>query len=285
MHRLRAALGTTLAVLALATPATADPAKVAPAPALAWERVLDIAHRGASADAPENTLAAFELAGRMGADVNELDVQETKDHRLVIVHDTTLKRTTNVEKVFPKLKPWRVKDLTLKQIKRLDAGSWFGRRFKGERVPTLTEALRTNRAAGTGVLLELKRADLYPGIVDRVITTVKADPYWRNTDRLIVQSFSWRFLKPVHQKLPSAGTAALGRPDQPQMFGLRWFTDVVHPQYHSITPDYVRDARAQWLDVFAYTVNDETQMRRLVEMGVDGITTNRPDVLRRVLEG
>jgi glycerophosphoryl diester phosphodiesterase len=253
-------------------------------PTAPWHQVLDIAHRGASGYAPENTLASFRLAGKMGADVSELDVQETRDHQLVVIHDTTLTRTTNVKKVFPKLKPWRVRNLTLKQIKRLDAGSWFKKSFRNERVPTLAQALRTIQKSGTGLLLELKQADLYPGMSDQVIALLDADPYWRSSPDLIVQSFSWRYLRPVHDRLPFARTAALGRPTVAQMLGLRWYTDIVHPSYTSITPEYARDVQAQGMDLFAYTVDDRTAMRRMIGLGADGIVTDRPDVLRRILQ-
>ncbi|GAA3233494.1 glycerophosphodiester phosphodiesterase [Actinocorallia longicatena] len=284
MHRLGAVILASALVLVLPVPARA--AVVPPAagaPARLGGPVVSIAHRGASAYAPENTLASFRLAARMGADVTELDVQQTRDHKLVVVHDETLKRTTNVEKVYPKLKPWRVKDLTLKQIKKLDAGSWFGRTYKGERIPTLAQALRTVADSGTGMLLELKRPDLYPGMTDRVIATIKTDPRWRDSDRLTVQSFSWRYLKPVHERLRSARTAALGKPRADQLFGLRWYADAVHPDHRTVTPEYAREVHSQWMDLYAYTINDRATMRRMISYGVDGIVTNRPDVLARTL--
>ncbi|XVQ85108.1 glycerophosphodiester phosphodiesterase family protein [Microbispora siamensis] len=120
-------------------------------PAAAASGPLVVAHRGASAYAPENTVAAFELARHRGADMFELDVQETGDHHLVLMHDTTLGRTTDAEEVFPGRAPWRVGDLTLAEIRKLDAGSCFSRKYAGEAVPTLGEALRAMR--GSGVLL------------------------------------------------------------------------------------------------------------------------------------
>jgi glycerophosphoryl diester phosphodiesterase len=104
--------------------------------------VADVGHRGASAYAPENTIASFRQAKARHADYFELDVQQTKDHKLIVMHDATLSRTTNAEKVYPHGSPWRIRDYTLKQIKLLDAGSWFSAKYKGERVPTLDETLR-----------------------------------------------------------------------------------------------------------------------------------------------
>jgi hypothetical protein len=115
---------TTLAVLAAAVP---------PADAASGSEVIDVAHRGASAYVPENTVAAFKLARAQHARMFELDVQETKDHQLILMHDTSLARTTNVEDVYPHRSPWRVRDFTLAQIKKLDAGSWFSPRYSGVR--------------------------------------------------------------------------------------------------------------------------------------------------------
>lgn len=263
----------TCAVLALAGPASADRER------RAWAHVEIIAHRGASAHAPENTLAAFRTAARMGADLIELDVRQTRDGHLVVVHDRTLTRTTDVKKRFPKLKPWRVGDLTLKQIKKLDAGSWFGRRHKGERVPTLAEALRTVKAARLKALVELKNPEEYPGITGRLLSQVEDDAYWTSYERLTVQSFSWRYVRAVTEALPAVRGTVLGHPGTLELLGVRWYAGAVHPAKGNITPAYVRDAHLRWLDVYAYTVNDADTMVRLLEYGVDGITTDRPDLL------
>ncbi|GAA2933784.1 hypothetical protein GCM10011428_59180 [Streptomyces violaceus] len=100
---------------------------------------LVIAHRGASAYAPENTLAAVDKAAELGIPWVENDVQQTRDGELVVVHDDNLRRTTDAEEVFPGRAPWKVKDFTAAEIARLDAGSWFGPAFAGARVPTLEQ--------------------------------------------------------------------------------------------------------------------------------------------------
>src|SRR5688572_13313286 len=111
-----------------------------------------IAHRGASAYAPEHTLAAYRLAMEQGADYVEQDLAVTKDGALICLHDDSLERTTNVEELFADRKPWLAVDFTLEEIKQLDAGSWFDAKFAGERIPTWEEAV-----AFVG-----NRAGLYP---------------------------------------------------------------------------------------------------------------------------
>src|SRR5882757_4612888 len=140
--------------------------------------VAGVAHRGASAYAPENTLASFREAKSRNADYFELDVQPTKDQEPIIMHDTTLSRTTNAETVYPGRSPWRVRDFTLAQIKRLDAGSWFSARFRHERVPTLTETLREMEGSDMKLMLEIKSPSLYPGLTSRVAERVRAEPDW-----------------------------------------------------------------------------------------------------------
>ncbi|NEE17929.1 glycerophosphodiester phosphodiesterase, partial [Streptomyces sp. SID7499] len=100
-----------------------------------------VAHRGASGYAPENTLAAVDAADALGIDWVENDVHRTRDGVLVVLHDTDLKRTTDVEQVYPDRAPWAVKDFTAAELAKLDAGSWFGTQFTGARVPTLTQFL------------------------------------------------------------------------------------------------------------------------------------------------
>lgn len=121
--------------------------------------MVNIAHRGASGHAPENTMAAFEKAFEMKADYIEIDVQMTKDGELIAIHDTTVNRTTNGT--------GSVGDYTLEEIQQLDAGSWFGQEFVGERIPTFEEIIDTYRGK-IGLLIELKSPELYPGVEEKV---------------------------------------------------------------------------------------------------------------------
>jgi glycerophosphoryl diester phosphodiesterase len=247
--------------------------------------VADIGHRGASASAPENTLAAFRKAETGHADYFELDVQQTKDHRLIVMHDETLSRTTNAEKVHPHGSPWRVRDYTLEQIKRLDAGSWFSSRYKGERVPTLEETLSAMKGTGMKLLLEIKSPALYPGMTGRIATALRAEPYWLRPGRLIVQSFDWSSLKSFHRLLPSVPLGVLGKPTTAQLPAVAKYAKYVNPKYTTVSGRYVAGLRKRHLKVFVWVVDDRSTMRRMIGYGVNGIITDRPDALRSVLNG
>jgi glycerophosphoryl diester phosphodiesterase len=121
-----------------------------------------VAHRGASAYAPEHTLASYRLALAQGADYVEQDLAVTSDGVLICLHDETLERTTNVEHVFPDRRPWLANDFTLAEIKRLDAGSWFDPKFDDERIPTFQEAIDLVKGKA-GIYPELKAPELYAG--------------------------------------------------------------------------------------------------------------------------
>lgn len=267
-------------------PPTMPDAPAAPAEALN-AKVADVAHRGASAYAPENTLAAFRLAKSRHADVFELDVQETKDHRLVVLHDATLARTTNVEKVYPGRGPWRVSGFTLAQVKRLDAGSWHSSKYKGERVPTLAEVLSSMRGRGLGLLLEIKNPAKYPGIEGRIAAELKRHPSWLVRDprerRLVVQAFDWNSVRRFHSALPAVPTALLGTPAAGDLPALARFADQINPTYGDLTASYVKKVHAAHMSLQTWTLNDRTRMKRAIGLGVDGIITNKPDVLYSVL--
>ncbi|GAA2614432.1 glycerophosphodiester phosphodiesterase family protein [Actinomadura fulvescens] len=277
-----------------AAPAHAPTTPAAPAKptkatqtAKAARKVANIAHRGASAAAPENTIVAFKLARKKRADLFEIDVQQTKDRKLVLMHDTTLARTTNVESVFPGRSPWRVSDFTLAEIRRLDAGSWFGSRYRRERVPTLDETLRAMKHSGLGLLLEIKAPDRYPGIERRVASDLRRNPSWLRPDprerRLIVQSFDFGSARRFNRLLPKVPVGLLGKPSAAQLPALARWADQVNPPYAGLTASYVKSVHRYKMDVFAWTVNDPAMMRRTLKTGVNGVITDKPDVLDRVL--
>jgi glycerophosphoryl diester phosphodiesterase len=251
-----------------------------------------IAHRGASAYAPENTLAAIDKAARLGFSWVENDVQRTKDGELVVLHDDSLQRTTDVEEVFPGRAPWKVRDFTAAEIARLDAGSWFSPAYAGARVPTLKQYLRRVEHNHEKLLLEIKNPELYPGIEQQTLKLLGNEGWLdrRHLGRLIVQSFSADSVRTVHELKPAVITGYLGTPTVAQLHRLARFSDLVNPSYGSLSRGYVAAVHAfdgphgRPLGVFAWTVNDEATASRVAGYGVDGIISNKPDVVRTALD-
>lgn len=131
------------------TPATTGPGSTA-------ADVLVIAHRGASAYAPQNTVAAAREAVSRGADALEADIRQTRDGHLVALLSPSLAPTTNIEQVFPQRRPWQVESFTLAEVRRLDAGSWFGPEFAGDRVPTLSELADALDGSDVKMIVDVK---------------------------------------------------------------------------------------------------------------------------------
>ncbi|WP_405941475.1 glycerophosphodiester phosphodiesterase [Streptomyces sp. NBC_00207] len=252
------------------------------------------AHRGASAYAPENTLAAIDLAMRLGFDWVENDVQRTRDGELMVIHDDTLARTTNVEQVFPGRSPWKVKDFTAAEIARLDAGSWFGEEYAGARVPTLRQYLNRVQRNQQKLLLEIKKPELYPGIEEQTLKVLE-EAGWLDerhvTQRLVVQSFSADCVRIVHRLRPDLVTAFLGTPTVADLPLYAEFTDRINPWHTTISADWVAavhgllGAHGKAMEVDTWIVDDAATARKVQDMGVDGIITNAPDVVQEAVGG
>ncbi|MEV4441371.1 glycerophosphodiester phosphodiesterase family protein [Streptomyces sp. NPDC049577] len=285
-----ALLGLSLSVAAL----VASPAQAAErSGATTRPRVpVTIGHRGVPVLAPENTLASIDKAARMGIGWVENDVQRTRDGALVVMHDTTLERTTDVKKRFPRRAPWKVGDFTLAEIESLDAGSWYDHRFAGERVPTLSRYLQRVDHNGQRLLLEIKAPELYPG-VERQITAELRRAGWLDDrhvrDRLIVQSFNATSLKTFHALRPDVTTGFLGAPKPAELRSYARFVDQINPDYHGVTASWVRSVHAlkgphgRRLQISAWTVDDPRKAVSLAHLGVDGIITNAPHLIKAAL--
>ncbi|MCX4525299.1 MULTISPECIES: glycerophosphodiester phosphodiesterase family protein [unclassified Streptomyces] len=290
-------LGFTLTVLGgTASCAASGPApgpRAAPGP-VGFSTPVVYAHRGASAYAPENTLEAIDLAMRLGFDWVENDVQRTRDGVLVVVHDDTLNRTTDVEQRYPNRKPWKVKDFTAEEIAGLDAGSWFSEEFAGARIPTLREYLARVQRNQQRLLLEIKKPELYPGI-ERETLKVLDETGWLDerhvASRLVVQSFSADSVRIVHDLRPDLVTAFLGTPTVADLPQYARFTDRINPWHTTISADYVAavhnllGAHGKAMEVDTWIVDDPATARKVQEMGVDGIISNAPDVVREAIGG
>ncbi|MFD3543473.1 glycerophosphodiester phosphodiesterase [Streptomyces sp. NPDC058662] len=292
-------LGFTLTVLGGTVASAASPARPSAPRAAAGDGgplagPVVYAHRGASAYAPENTLEAVDLAVRLGFAWVENDVQRTKDGELVVIHDDTLARTTDVEQVFPDRKPWRVRDFTAAEIARLDAGTWFGEEYAGAFVPTLREYLDRVRRNQQRLLLEIKKPELYPGIEEQTLK-VLGEAGWLDeryvAGRLVVQSFSTDCVRLVHRLRPDLVTAFLGTPAVADLPKYAEFTDRINPWHTTISAEWVaavhelRGAHGKAMGVDTWIVDDAATARKVRDMGVDGIITNAPDVVREAVGG
>jgi glycerophosphoryl diester phosphodiesterase len=252
-------------------------------------RVLNVAHRGASSEVAENTLAAVHRGVELGADMVEIDVRRSKDGALVLMHDSTLTRTTDVQRVFPRRAPWRVGDFTYDELRRLDAGSWKSPAFAGEPVATLEEVLDAIGSSRTGLLLELKSPELYPGIVADLVAQMRGarrivDPALAE-GRLVVQSFDVAAMKEHKTLAPAVPVGLLGTPSRANLPALGTWADQVNPSHFSVDKGYVDQVHRAGMSCLVWTVDRPTAMRRALRIGVDGVITNRPHALGRLLDG
>jgi glycerophosphoryl diester phosphodiesterase len=239
-------------------------------------RMAVVAHRGASLDAPENTLDAIRVAVEYGADLVEVDVRQTRDGTLVLMHDSTVKRTTNAERVLRKRRSWKVKDFTYREIRRLDAGSGFGRHYRKVRVPRLEQVLELLEGTGTGLLLEVKSPEKYPKIGSRISKVFDSRPQWLRPGRLVVASIDWDFVKAYKHGNPGVTVGVIGRPDYRSLPKVARYADMVNPEFSSVDGRYVRRVRTLGMAMYGWTVDERVDMRRLRKIGVDGVVTNRP---------
>ena len=248
-----------------------------------------IAHRGASVIAPENTLAAVRAAVDVGATAVEVDVHRSRDGALVVLHDCTLARTTDVEQRLPGRGPWRVADLTYDEIACLDAGCWHDPAYAGERVPLLRDVLELLRGSGTGLLLEVKKPELYPGIEADLATELRTVPgylaaaLWNRS--LVVQSFGHRSLARFKQLAADVPVGLLGTLPRRRLTQAATWADHVNPRHRGLTASYVSAVHDAGLTCHVWTVDRPADMARVVALGVDGVITNRPEVLRTLLDG
>lgn len=245
-----------------------------------------IAHRGASGHAPENTLAAIALAVEMRCDLVEVDVQRTRDGELVLVHDLDLTRTTDIARRLPRLAGCRVGDLTLAELRGLDAGSWFSPAYAGEQVPTLAEAVDLLQHSDTGLLLELKKPALHPGVEADVAATLRRFPGFRaaaSDGRLVVQSFDHGVVRRFADLEPGVPAGLLGRPPVRRLPRLARWASHVNPRHRAASASYVAAVHDAGMDCFVWTVDRPADMARSLDLGVDGVITNHPDRLERTL--
>jgi glycerophosphoryl diester phosphodiesterase len=266
---------------------------------------MNIAHRGARSLAPENTLAAARKGLECGADLWECDVNITSDGVPVIVHDDTLKRTSNVASVFPSRKPWKVNTFTLEELRQLDFGSWFiasdpfkqikegavsseeQKKFVGEPIPTLEEALIFTKENNWQINVEIKDLRGTPddaSVVEKVVQQIQK---LNMEEQVWISSFNHQYITRVKQLVPDIRTGALmewldlNPLARLKQTGARSY----NPGIRLASARTIRFIREQGYDVFVWTVNKEASMRKLIKAGVSGIITDFPQVLKTVLDG
>ncbi|MDQ3629402.1 MAG: glycerophosphodiester phosphodiesterase [Actinomycetota bacterium] len=261
---------------------------VASATAAPSPDVVDVAHRGSSGSAPENTVAAVELAVDQQASFVEVDVQRSADDELVIVHDTTLARTTDAEQVFPDRAPWNVGAFTLAELEQLDAGSWYAPEFADEPIPTLADVI-DSMGRKSGLLLELKSPELYPGIEAQVVDELSSDAGWLRkalkSEQLVVQSFDHASMKTFDSLAPQIPTGLLFgyRPTTPELVAASSWAEQINPSYRVTDQALVEEVQASGMTISVYTLNTGRLMREFIALDVDGIITDYPVVLRDIL--
>jgi glycerophosphoryl diester phosphodiesterase len=231
--------------------------------------MLVIAHRGASGHAPENTLAAFRRAVALGASFIETDLHLSRDAHFVAIHDDTVNRTTNGQ--------GKVHDLSLVDLRRLDAGSWFGSEFSGERIPTLEEILEFSKKNDVVFYLELKPAGAWGG-EHALVGALRESG---EIARTIVISFDAGIIAALRKIEPTLMTGLLfdGQTDQPLERAVEVGARQLAVRGDLVTPALIAAAHKRDLQIVCWTVNQPAHMRMLIEAGADGIMSDYPDRL------
>jgi glycerophosphoryl diester phosphodiesterase len=237
------------------------------------KQVDNIAHRGAAGYAPENTIAGFDLAVDMKTDYIEIDVQRSKDGELVVIHDTTVDRTTDGT--------GRVGDLTLQQLQSLDAGSWKGDSFAGESIPTFDEILERYHGK-VGILIELKAPELYPGIEEQVAEAlIERNLDQAQNEKIIIQSFNFQSMKKMDQLLPKVPIGVLTsnrtHTTQEALKEFSTYAEWFNPSYGIVTEEVVDKVHGLDMQIGSWTVRSQEAADFLFDMNVDAIITDYPD--------
>lgn len=228
-----------------------------------------IAHRGGATSAPENTIPAFEQGIADGADWIEIDVQETADGVVIVTHDSDfMKQAGN---------PLKVWDATLDDLAEIDMGSWFDPAFASARVPTLSEVLELSRDRA-GVLIELKYYGHDVALEARVAELVEAA---NMAEQVAVMSLKYEGVQKMHALRPDWRTGVLAARAVGDLTALE--TDFIAVNVGQVSPRLIASAEARGKDVYAWTVNDPVTMSRMISMGVDGLITDDPGLVRDVI--
>jgi glycerophosphoryl diester phosphodiesterase len=227
-----------------------------------------LAHRGASILAPENTAASFQLAIDMGVDGVEFDVQMTKDEELVIIHDEKVDRTTNGKGY--------IKDFTLQEMKALDAGMSFSEKYKGEKILTLEEALEIVKECDM-INIELKNGLIqYPDLEKKVISIVRS---YKLDKKVLLSSFNHYSIHKISKIAPDIMTGILYGEIlyNPWDYARYVGSNAINPHYLCISGEIIKQSHKNGIKVHVYTVNNEEDITKMINEGVDTIITDYPE--------
>jgi glycerophosphoryl diester phosphodiesterase len=256
-------------------------------------KIQVVGHRGASGYAPETTIASYRMAIQMGANYVEADVHRSKDGVFVAIHDSDISRTTN-GKGF-------VADHTLAELKALDAGSWFNKAFpekarpdySGLRVPTLQEVMDVAQESNAGLFIEIKDPERYPPLAvsyqqsavsleSALLSLIHSSPIANRTRVLSFSADSLRRIKELDASVPTVFLVAKSN-ENPVQATLDIPADELGILHTRATPALVEEAHQSGILISVWTVDQPEDMKRMIAMGVDRITTNYPDRLIRLL--
>lgn len=255
-------------------------------------KIINVAHRGAKAYAPEHTMFSYELGLEMKADYIEIDLQMTKDGVLIALHDLTINRTTDGTGI--------VRDMTLEEIKQLDAGTWFNKQtpeyakeeYAGAEIPTLEEIFQ-RFGRSTNYYIETKSPDIYPGMEEKLLTLI--DEYNLTgvngrSSKVLLQSFSKESLLMMHEMNPDVplvqllSSPKIGDGADAELEEIMSYAVGVGPNHNRIDEEYVSKVRSNGLHIHPYTVNTKEAMSRLLDWGVTGVFTDYPDVFNEAIK-
>jgi glycerophosphoryl diester phosphodiesterase len=234
------------------------------------EGFIVIAHRGASRAAPENTLSAMKKAIEFGADYAECDVFQTKDGEIVLFHDEEMERTTGKEGMI-----W---DYTLAELKGLEVGSWFKEEFRGEPIPTLREVIKLVKGK-IKLNIEVKISGNDPNIVQKVVDIIRSENF---SQECMVTSFEKPVIEKVKEIAPEVITGFIFDEEHPpDIFKGNW--EYVCSKRNIVDEAFVQKAKQKGKRLNVWTVNYPAEMKKFIDLGVDGIITDVPDLLRETL--
>ena len=233
------------------------------------EKVEVIGHRGAAASRPENTMAAVEKAIEDGADWVEIDVQETADGEIIVVHDSDFMKSSSV--------PTKVWDVTMEEVAEIDIGSWFDPAYADQRAPLLYDVLRAVKDRSK-LIIELKYYGHDVDLENRVIALVEEAGM---DEQIATMSLKYPAVQKMLRLRPDWRTGVLAATSVGDLTGLEG--DFVAVSAASLTTRLIRRADAAGKDVYVWTVNDAAMMSRMISMGVNGLITDEPALAREVI--